>query len=577
MKIKLTEKQIRLIIQEAFVPKEDVKNFLKLDNEKDFLVRRPNEIKKSLNNIFDKLREKSIPELNNDPDRLYFRFSEDDVLNILLNRIKKILIKINDYNQKNKINIEYYIDYNLFKDNQLEQINKDEIGKFVMKDGQYALDSEGNKRQVKYKYPKKIINILEMYVNKISNFNEKKFSDLRDKLSVYFGNTKNLKIENQNLIVLSKKPYDIVGMSSCKDWTSCMNIYDGIHKEKVKDDIREGTIVAYLIKPDDLEIENPISRSSIKPFISQNDSNDIMYKTEEKVYGQKFSIDKYLNNFILPLINQNKINYPYIKNSKLYNDDSKSVINEPIYDSYNSYDVIHILNKNLNSDKFYEILEEFDDSEIEYLNLYLFDHIDIYRKINTFEPYIENSIYSIKNLQILKENNFNKFQYFLDQLKRERYFFKIVDYYVEENLIKYNDMYEDYIIIYLLNSSNFLKSVFENNYYIQILKNFKNKKSDDLFLSMNIIVNYYNKIKGFDISNTDIFSELINENLLDYYIYKNNTISWLSNFDFKKFFVNNKFSLNYLKDYQIEKIYNNLNGLEKAFFKSKIINLKNNQ
>ena len=72
-------------------------------------------------------------------------------------------------------------------------------------------------------------------------------------------------------VVLSRHPYDILGMSFDRGWTSCMNAKSGSNKKFLKADIAQGTIVAYLIKNTDANINSPTARISIKPYVNSKD------------------------------------------------------------------------------------------------------------------------------------------------------------------------------------------------------------------------------------------------------------------------------------------------------------------
>ena len=86
-------------------------------------------------------------------------------------------------------------------------------------------------------------------------------------------------------IVFSKHSYDIAGMSTDRGWTSCMNIYSGSNKRYIQYDIKEGTIVAYLIKEPDFNINNPTARLAIKPYVNIENPDDVYFQPETKVYG----------------------------------------------------------------------------------------------------------------------------------------------------------------------------------------------------------------------------------------------------------------------------------------------------
>ncbi len=86
-------------------------------------------------------------------------------------------------------------------------------------------------------------------------------------------------------IVLSSNYEDIASMSYCRDWNSCMDIESGGNKQFVANDIKQGTIVAYLIKNDDLEIDNPVGRVNIKPYYSSRDESEVLYVPDLEIYG----------------------------------------------------------------------------------------------------------------------------------------------------------------------------------------------------------------------------------------------------------------------------------------------------
>ena len=105
---------------------------------------------------------------------------------------------------------------------------------------------------------------------------------------------KNIKsaISSNNLwIVISNHAYDIAGMSTNRDWTSCMNIIGGECKEYVEKDIEFGTLVCYIIDKKDTNIEHPYGRILIKPYKLQRPNYHgfspcpIVYSPEVTVYS----------------------------------------------------------------------------------------------------------------------------------------------------------------------------------------------------------------------------------------------------------------------------------------------------
>ena len=75
--------------------------------------------------------------------------------------------------------------------------------------------------------------------------------------------------KNHQLICISMHPYDIAGMSTDRGWSSCMNLKGGSNKKFVKQDVTSGTLIAYLIDPQDKNINKPIARALAKPYFER--------------------------------------------------------------------------------------------------------------------------------------------------------------------------------------------------------------------------------------------------------------------------------------------------------------------
>lgn len=87
------------------------------------------------------------------------------------------------------------------------------------------------------------------------------------------------------MVVISRHPYDIAGMSTDRGWTSCMNLNTGINKHYVPLDIKAGSVVAYVTRSDDFDLKNPSGRLLIKPFIDIVGKQVIYFGIESSVYG----------------------------------------------------------------------------------------------------------------------------------------------------------------------------------------------------------------------------------------------------------------------------------------------------
>lgn len=132
-------------------------------------------------------------------------------------------------------------------------------------------------------------------------------------------------------IILSRDKYDIAGMSTGRDWNSCMTLPDskggdeGAYNEHIKDDLKHGTMVAYLVKKGDDDIENPIARVNVKKYISKG---HVIWRPENKAYG------KPVDGFVSSVESYMSEKYPakekkeYVIHPDLY-DDTRDTI-EPI-------------------------------------------------------------------------------------------------------------------------------------------------------------------------------------------------------------------------------------------------------
>ena len=88
--------------------------------------------------------------------------------------------------------------------------------------------------------------------------------------------------------------YDIAGMSTDRNWTSCMNLDDGEYKDTPLYQVQYGGMVAYLISSEDKNIEKPFARIAIKRFIPEDYDEDedkdeasskFIFLAEKTIYG----------------------------------------------------------------------------------------------------------------------------------------------------------------------------------------------------------------------------------------------------------------------------------------------------
>ena len=92
--------------------------------------------------------------------------------------------------------------------------------------------------------------------------------------------------KSNKLVVISRHPYDIAGMSTDRGWDSCMNLRKhGNNKHYVPLDIKAGSVVAYLINANDKNIRSPQARLLIKPFVNLLGNHEVAFGIEDALYG----------------------------------------------------------------------------------------------------------------------------------------------------------------------------------------------------------------------------------------------------------------------------------------------------
>lgn len=107
---------------------------------------------------------------------------------------------------------------------------------------------------------------------------------LPDELKQTFANDPSRQAtKKETLAVISRHPYDIAGMSTDRGWTSCQDLVDGSMCAYVPSDIEAGTLIAYEIDKKDLNINKPLGRILIKPYL--NHEKETAYGIASQSYG----------------------------------------------------------------------------------------------------------------------------------------------------------------------------------------------------------------------------------------------------------------------------------------------------
>ena len=284
-----------------------------------YSIQKSDKIMDEQNIMFETL--KTLPEYiksNNNGDRLYFNINED--------------IKTN-YNKH--INADTTI--------------QDKITTFLKSEGYKVTDYIKGIATDKYNR--------EVKIGKVLN---KSKSNLLQKFN---NDVSRQSLSTNQIVVFSKNPYDIGGMSSNRGWTSCMNLYgDNENKHYVNCDIKKGTIIAYLINVNDTNINKPQARILIKSFINVKDKNDIVYWVGNDVYG---TAPEYFYRFVNSVFEKF---YPHQGKYKLsagVYDDEGTPGNIDFKEEEKRKKQIEIANKIANGEKL-----EPDEYNLDYLMLY---------------------------------------------------------------------------------------------------------------------------------------------------------------------------------------------------------------
>jgi hypothetical protein len=171
----------------------------------------------------------------------------------------------------------------------------------------------------------------------------------------------------------------------------------GQNVKYIIEDVKEGSLVSYLINKNDRDIKNPISVLNIKPYINEQNKNDFILVSDEQMYGQGRPEFKQTVDNILSEINGVGKEGFYCLNKKLYadspervaifNDDYFSKIADVVKKYY-----IENINKVSNDLFNFELgqMEDFFSSELSQI---LEDEEDVYEeKINKYMTTFANKV-----------------------------------------------------------------------------------------------------------------------------------------------------------------------------------------
>ena len=118
------------------------------------------------------------------------------------------------------------------------------------------------------------------------------------------------------LCVISRHPYDVAGMSTGRGWTSCMNLIGGSNKHYVPAEVKEGSIIAYMVAKDDKNIQKPSARILMRVYQAADGKRGLF---PASIYGSgSFEFSAVVNRWCSE-INRDYFNIPYGQSLKLLN------------------------------------------------------------------------------------------------------------------------------------------------------------------------------------------------------------------------------------------------------------------
>lgn len=135
----------------------------------------------------------------------------------------------------------------------------------------------GEKKDLRQIKIGKILQKLNQH-NLLKQFNERLGTSKKDIQNIQFE------------FCITHNPYDIAGMSTDRNWTSCMELDNGEYKDTPLYQVQYGGMVAYLISAEDKNIEKPFARIAIKRFIPEDYDEDeasskFIFLAENRIYG----------------------------------------------------------------------------------------------------------------------------------------------------------------------------------------------------------------------------------------------------------------------------------------------------
>ena len=85
------------------------------------------------------------------------------------------------------------------------------------------------------------------------------------------------------MVMISRKTEDVARMSTARDWSSCVVAGSHRFEKHMPEDLQRGTLVAYLVRPNDPEAHEPMARMNLKTYANEAGEEILV---PYKVYGK---------------------------------------------------------------------------------------------------------------------------------------------------------------------------------------------------------------------------------------------------------------------------------------------------
>ncbi len=342
-----------------------------------------------------------------------------------------------------------------------------------------------NDTELKRKYS--LVPILEKNVK-----DKDRFKQLKKLFDERLG-TGRKEIHKKLLLVISHNSEDIGAMSTGRDWTSCMNLVDGIYKDTPLKQVKYGGMVAYLIFDDDKNIEHPIARIAIKRLVNELDKNAYIFVSENRVYGE---IDTAKNANMSEKLNQ------LLEKSNKITGKSSGIYNRKDEDSYSDSKINNIVKltpKNVN-----EILTKYFDRN-EYIDkiselIYKGKIKTKYLKRDVFEKFFNNMNGYAQYIVIFKND-----------IKNKKYIIQTVNKLLDSRSGTFND-----------NASMALNllikgKIKDKNLYLKVFKNANNNVINNIIKLKDTNQELYNLFLNYALRKKDVYllQPLIEQGLIN--------------------------------------------------------------